>query len=344
MRNKTLTRWLAATALLAASATAPAAATDRSLCVFDVIGANGDVYQLMTDYALAAKEWGVNLRLRAYTEESLAMADFQSGRCDAVVLTGIRNRALVPFPGSLDMMAAKPTYEHARMAYSVVHSERAAELMRNEAYETVGVVPGGMVYLFGKQGEALPDWNRLAGSRVAIMSYDEQASEMVRYVGGAVVPASPSTFAGMFNSGSVDLAYAPAFAYTALEMYRGLGENGGILNYNLGILSFQINTRWERFPDDFGQQSRNWVMGNLWDQGMRLIEQAEAEIPDHYWIELDDAARESYNQMFADVRQALWDQGVYSQRTQSLLKQIRCRLEAGRAECSADTEGGPVGG
>lgn len=57
---------------------------ERSLCVFDVVGRNGDTYQLMRDYVLAAKEWGVEFTMKPYTDEALVVADFRAGKCDAV--------------------------------------------------------------------------------------------------------------------------------------------------------------------------------------------------------------------------------------------------------------------
>ena len=46
--------------------------------------------------------------------------------------------------------------------------------------------------------------------------------------------------------------------------------------------------------------------------------------------------------MFRKTRQKLWEQGWYSHRMQRLLKKIRCSTDASLAECSQDSEGGPV--
>ncbi len=343
MKRKNLLSWAAAAALTATAGLAQAQDVEqRSLCVFDPVGANGDMYQLMKDYALAGRELGVDFRMRPYTEESTARADFQAGKCDAVALTGIQNRNIVRFAGSLDMMAATPSYEAERTAIAAISGPNAAELMQEGPYEVVGVIPLGMAYLFGRSRDNLDDWKKLAGQKVAVISNDEQAVEMVQYAGGTVVAATTSTFAGMFNNGSVDLAYAPAFAYEALEMYKGLGENGGILRYNLGQLSGQINIHRDRFPEGFGVKSREWVFNNMWDDAMRIIEQAEAAIPKEYWVDLDEEKAASYNEMFAEVRQSLFEKEVYHPRMQLMLKKIRCREIPGNADCTQDTEGGPA--
>lgn len=335
------------TALLTLSALiaqpAMAESVKRSLCVFDVVGRNGDTFQMMRNYALAAKEWGVDFELKPYTDEALVVADFRAGQCDAVELFGIKNRDLLRFPGSLDMMAALPSYDALYTAVSALSAKGAADHMRDGDYETVGFIPGGMVYLFSHDRDRLADWEDLAGLRITVLSDDEQAVEMIRYLGGSVLPASVSTFSGMFNNKSADISYAPAFAYEALEMYKGLGEEGGILNYNLGILTFQINIQHERFPEGFGQKSRAWVLENMWDDGLRIAKQAESKIPEKYWVELDKESQEKYNDMFTGVRQNLYeDNEVYDREMQKMLKKIRCRELSGNAECSDDTEGGPA--
>ncbi len=342
LKKITATVLFTATALVATPVLAEEP-LERSLCVFDVVGRNGDTYQLMRDYVLAAKEWGVEFKMKPYTDEALVVADFRAGKCDAVELFGIKNRDLLRFPGSLDMMAALPSYDALHTAVAALSAENAAKHMRQGDYETVGIIPGGMVYLFSHDRDRLADWEDLAGSKVTVLSDDEQAVEMIRYVGASVLPASVSTFAGMFNNKSADLSYAPAFAYEALEMYKGLGEKGGILNYNLGILTFQINIHHERFPEGFGQTSRAWVFENMWDAGMRVVEQAEKQIPEKFWVELDDASKEKYNEMFTAVRQNLYDADkVYDRKMQQMLKKIRCREVPDNAECSDDTEGGPA--
>ena len=320
-----------------------AAMVDRTLCVFDVVGANGDTYQMMKQYVLAAQQWGVNFELKPYTDEALAKSDFRAGHCDAVELFGLATRSILKFPGSLDMMAALPSYDGLSTAVAALSDPNAAPLMKEGRYENAGIIPGGKVYLFSHDRNILDDWEKLAGKRITVISEDEQAVEMIKYIGGTVMPALVSTFAGMFNSNSADLSYAPAFAYQALEMYKGLGENGGILRYNLGILTFQVTLNHDRFPTGFAQHSRAWVYENMWDVGMRLVKKAEATIPTKYWVNLSTNKEARYNEMFSNVRQRLYDADrVYSRRMQRMLKTIRCRELPDNAECTQDTEGGPA--
>ena len=57
-----------ATATLAVSGLAQA---KQVICVFDLVGKNGDVYSVMKDYQLAAKNWGADVELRVNTNEAV---------------------------------------------------------------------------------------------------------------------------------------------------------------------------------------------------------------------------------------------------------------------------------
>lgn len=349
LNRKSLPRLLMIACLVAIGlgAARPAAAADqlvdRTLCVFDPIGANGFIYQSMKKYVTAALNWGVRFHPKPYSNEAVAASDFKAGHCDAIEMTGNRNILFVKFAGSLDMAGGLQTYKAEHLAIKVMSSPAAAKYMRQGPYETVGVAPGGKVFLYSQTKEGLASLKKAAGKKIAVMSFDEQASTLVNVVGATPVPSSIATFGPKFNNGSVDYAYAPSFAYKALELYKGLGKKGGIADFVLAHLSLQIDIRWKRFPDGFGQKSRQWVLHKMWQPGVRRDKQYDAAIPDHYWVHINKKRSKKYRRMFRETRQRLWEKNWYSHKMQRLLKKIRCKFDPTLAECSMDTEGGPVG-
>ena len=54
------------------------------VCVFDLVGKSGDVYALMKDYQLAAKNWGADIELRVAQNEAVIAEDFKAGKCDGI--------------------------------------------------------------------------------------------------------------------------------------------------------------------------------------------------------------------------------------------------------------------
>lgn len=348
MRSTTLMSHLGTLALGAAvvlgGALQPATAQTqtRSLCIYDPIGANGFIYQSFQDYVVQAREWGIKLDTRAYTDEAVAANDFKAGKCDMVAITGVRAIHFVKFAGSLDMAGGLQTYAQEKTAIRVLSSKKAADKMQSGGYEVAGVVPLGKAFLFARDKSYLESLDTVAGKKIAVMSYDKQASTLANVAGASPVGASIASFGPMFNNGSVDLAYAPSFAYNALELYKGLGEKGGIADFVLGMLSGQLVIHQDKFSDEFGQQSREWVFNNMFDSTLRRVKTADNEIPDKYWVHISGERGKDYREMFRRTRQKLWDQNWYSHDMQHMLKKIRCSTNPGLAECSLDSEGGPV--
>lgn len=314
----------------------------RVACVFDPVGADGFVYELFTDYALAARDWGYALKARAYTDETVAANDFKAGKCDMVVISGVRTRGLVPFAGSLDMAGGLQSYDALQRAIKAMAAPKAAPLMQADGNEVVGVVPLGKVFLFARDRSNLESLDRLAGKRIAILSYDRASRRVVEAVGASPVPADIASLGPLFNNGSADMTYAPAIAYEPLELEHGITPDGGIANFVLGMLSGQIVVHQDRFDSEFGARSRRWVADTLSLQMIERLEKAESRLPYDRWVVIEPERAERYRQMFRDVREQLWQENWYSHRMQRLLKKLRCNEHHELAECSLDSEGGPV--
>ena len=60
------------------------------------------------------------------------------------------------------------------------------------------------------------------------------------------------------------------------------------------------------------------------------------------WVAVSEQQTTQYRAMFRRVREQLWREDWYSHRMQRLLKKLRCNEHHELAECSLDTEGGPV--
>lgn len=312
---------------------------ERTLCVFDIVGSSGDIYNLAQDYRTAALDMGVNLNLRAFTDENIAYEELVAGQCDAAAITGIRARRLNSFTGSLDSVGSIPDYEALRTVMRVLASdnEEITRHMRTGRYEIMGLAPMGAAYLFVKD-QSINHVNALAGKSIAVMEYDEAQGRMAAHVGMSPVMSDVTNFAGRFNNHSVDICFAPVVAYSALELYRGLTEDGGIVDYTLGQLTLQVVARHERFPENFGQRSREYWYRELYDQAMNVVNNAYAEVPEDLWVGVSEGDRREYDEMMRQARVGMRDDGVYNARMLALLRNIRCRLDSGRAECADDLE------
>jgi len=329
-------RMIQGVCVLVALAVLPGIAQANTLCVYDPSGANGEVYLVAKDYRTEAASWGVNLVMKPYTDEQTAAQDFKAGKCDGVLLTGTRARMFNRFSGSLEAMGALPTYKQLKKAIKTISSPKAARLMKSSQYECAGVAPAGAVLLYVND-KSIKNVEAIAGKRLATLDYDKAAKYMVRHVGASLVPADVGTFAGLFNNRNADIAYAPATAYHALELYKGIGSKGGVIDYPLAQMTFQFMVHAGKFTPEFTQQSRGWFY-KTFDRFAKLSRQAESRIKKKHWITISDEDKKRYDKMFQETRIKLRAQKVYNKTMLKILRKIRCKTDAARAECATRVE------
>ena len=334
MLRQTLSLWLALFALC--WSVAANAMVQRSLCVWDLLGANGETYNLMKDYRVAARAWGVDFTLRSYSEEKIAAEDFRVGQCDAMVVTGLRTKPFNGFTGSLESIGTIPSYKHLRLVIGAMSSSKAAKLMTSGAYEVVGVMPFGGIYFYVNDRN-INDIGKLAGKKIAYFDYDKSQGKLLQQIGAQAMPSDVTNFAPKFNNGAVDIIFAPAAAYRPLELYRGMGKNGGIPDFLLAQSSLQIVIRSDKYPPGFGQSSRNYIYGQ-YDRILSVIQKYESDIDPKYWFHIPDADRARYVAIMRESRINLAKDGLYDRRLMALLKRVRCQLEPGSGECSENLE------
>ncbi len=314
-------------------------AEHKTLCVFDLLGANGPVYDQMKDYQIAAIAWGVDFRLKPYLSERKAAADFKSGLCDAVSITGTQSRQFNSFSGTLDAMGALPSYDALKMVINAISSEQAAPLMSNGLYEVAGVIPVGAAYLFVNDRSLVLNQvdktAQLASIKVAIMDSDPAQSELIKLIGATSVG---STIAGMyrkFNEGRVNATYGPAVVYEAMELHKGLNDKGGVIRFPIAQLTLQIIIQQAKFHQSFGQHSRLYSL-NQFDKAVKLARNFEDRIAMHWWIDISEDDQQRYHEMYRKTRLSLRKKGIYDDKMLRLMRITRCKKAPDRLECTAD--------
>lgn len=326
---------LLGSALLALAPLGAQAVEQRSVCVFDIIGTSGDQYNIMQDFKAAALNQGYEVNLKAYTNERIAAENLAAGQCDAAAITGIRAKKFNQYTGSIDSIGSVPNYDVMKMLMRVLGSNEPSVVddMRSGNYEVMGVLPMGSAYLFVKD-KNIDDVDALAGKSIAVMEYDESQARMASQVGMSPVLSDITNFAGRFNNDSVDIAFAPLMAYNALELYKGMKPDGGIVDYVLGQLSLQLVGYQDRFSTEFGKWAREWFATEGYEQGMRVVDNSREAVPEKWWIRISEEDTARYNEMMREARISMTKDGLFDKDMMTLLRKIRCRVDSGRAECS----------
>lgn len=149
--------WLGATQ--AAEGQPPVTMTAK-MCVFDPLGIKGDGFRAARDFRLEMiDEAAIDIDMKAYVDERVAVEDFKTGQCDGLMATGLRTKSFNGMAAALDSVGASniirngkvdlaASYDVARRFIQLVSSPKAADMMVDGAYEVAGIFPLGAAYVF----------------------------------------------------------------------------------------------------------------------------------------------------------------------------------------------------
>ncbi|MDI1261253.1 putative solute-binding protein [Aquabacterium sp.] len=333
--------------MLTLSSLSAQAATAQKVCVYDMLGAAGDLFSMTKDYVLAMQKFGANITLKGYTDERQAAEDYRAGQCDGVITTAFRARQFNRTSGAIDTLGATTivrdgkidmpgSYEVVRKLIQTYASPAARALMVEGEHEVGGILPLGAAYPM-VHDRRINTVEALVGKRIASFDHDKAQAIMIKRIGAVPVSADITTFANKFNSGLLDMVASPTIAYKPLELYRGLGESGAIVRFPLMILTYQMIFNKTRFPEGMGEVSRTYWLSQF-DRALQFIKQADNSVPPTTWSELSAENAYKYSLMLRESRIDIAQQGVYDKRGLKVIKRVRCNVNPGDPECSTKSE------
>ncbi len=308
----------------------------QTMCIFDPLGAQGDNYAMMKDYVIAAKQWGVDLKLKPYTDERVAAEDFKAGQCDGVALTGMRARQFNSFIGSIDAIGALPNNTSTKMIITLMANPKLASDMIQNSYEVAGVTTLGSAYIMVRD-KKINSLAKAAGIKFGVLDYDKAQAKMVQKVGAQPVSVDLLTIGAKFNNGQVDAIGMPAMGFKPFELYKGLGTQGAIIRFPVLQVMGDIIIRQSQFPEGYGQKSRTWVAGLL-GREVENINKLEASIEPKYWLDISANDKLGYVKLMREARIDLTNDGIYNKKMMGLLKKVRCTQDPNSFECSLNGE------
>ena len=331
MKQASITTWLSRAGLLPAAlcllltvAARPVQA--QTMCVWDPLGAGGDYSNMLKDYQLAAKRWGVNLDLKVYTDESRSAAAFQNGDCDIINMLGIRARTYNQFTSTLEAPGAIDNYAQMREIQQILNTSKAEKYMTVGDFEVVGIIPIGAGYPF-VDDKHMNGMKGVIGKRMATLSWDPLQPIIVKSTGVIPVPMELTQFGQAFNTGKVDMVVVPMIMYKALELSRGMGTTGGIVHRPALQFTMQLVCRKAKFPEGFGHSSRDYMLSQL-AFALGVIHNVEAAVEPNLWLYATTTELKDYNKVMRDTRTRVTVAGYYDRRMLGLLKAIRCQSKA----------------
>ncbi len=301
------------------------------MCTWDPVGKTGPVMAFFADLIPEAINWGLDLKFISYQDENLAASDLADGKCDVAIVTAILSRDFVQFAGTLDAIGGLTSERKLRKAMASIASPKATELMSMDGYEVVASLPVGSMFAFVND-RSIDTIDDFRNKKIAVLNNDIQTTTFAELASATPIPETLSTFAHSFNEGRVDIVLMPALAYNTFELYRGLGDKGGIMDVRMFYGMLQAVARKSEFSDDFGRNMRRYMVSRLSDV-LALIDEAEASIPPRYWIHTSEATKETLEEFYKDIRLTLKVEQRFDPKALTLLWKIRCSVSPKEDEC-----------
>lgn len=303
----------------------------RTVCTWDPVGKQGPVIAFFSDVIPHALKWGLDLNFVPYEDERQAAKDLFTDKCDIAIVTAILSRDFVPFAGTLDAIGGLTSEDKLRRAMATIASPKAAPYMATEEFEVVASLPLGSMFAFvtDRKIRYIDDFRN---KKIAVLNGDMQASMFAELAEAIPVDETLTSFASSFNEHNVDIVLMPALAYETFELYKGLGDSGGIIDLRMFYGMLQAVSKKSRFDDTFGIKMRQYMFTRL-NTMLTIIENAENSIPRKYWIQTPAETKASLDEFYKDIRLALKIENRLDSKALALLWKIRCSTSPNRDEC-----------
>lgn len=308
----------------------------QKICVFDPLGSAGEIFFIMKDYSLFAKNMKINIELVPYKAEEKAIHAFKQQSCEALMITDISARQFNSFSGSMNAIGAINNHQIAKAALNLMDHPKLAPELRQAGIEVAGFLPIGIVRLIANDRN-INHLQDVQGKSFAVMSGDVAQYEMVKKIGGNPVAANIDDFPRLLAQSKVSIIGLPALAIEPFEILKIVGSQGGITDYPTTFVSMNLLVKQNEFPDDFGIESRGWFKSQ-YDLMFKKIELAERKIKPENWIRIEPRDAEGYDRIVREMRIRLTKDGVYHKKTLALLKKLRCQQDNSQFECGKSDE------
>jgi hypothetical protein len=343
-----MTMKLSQIALAGALVTASLAASAKPIiCVWDIAGKSGDTSSMALDYVVAMQKQGVDMELKTYVDERVAVEDFRSGQCAGVIATSFRVKPFNAVSTSMDSLGSATivrngkidvpgSYEVVRKVIQLFSGPKGGKLMVEGNYEVGGILPIGAAYPIVRD-RAINSVEALAGKRIAAFDYDKSQAAMISKIGATPVSVDLTSIGPRFNNGGVDMITLPAIAYKPMELYKGIGTKGAIGRFPIMIPTIQMILKHDKFPEGFGEKSRQFWLSQF-DRAMGLVNNAEKGIPVATWLDLPPENIPKYVLMLRESRIEISKQGMYNKQTLNIMKRVRCSINSADSECTTVNE------
>ena len=302
----------------------------RTICVWDVFGRQGPVFESTVDIQLRFKFYGVSMNLLAYLDEDEMIVDFKSGKCDVAVMSGAKANQFNSFTGSIEALGGVTSKSQMKILLQVLSNPKAMAKMENDEYVIIGVIPLGENYLFSRNGGA-SDLRAMMHGKAGMVKTDLSQEIFFKSFDTEIIKQTNfSMTAHSFNTGSTDIILASRAAYNMHNLNKGL-EFGSIIDYPISQSTLQIVGRIEAVPPEMALMLREdlYIKFNY----MYNFIDKMSTVPKPLFKSLSLEDEELILKKINSVRDKYKKTERYDKSMLNLMARIRCKLDQHSSEC-----------
>ncbi|MFC3902168.1 hypothetical protein SAMN05421749_1056 [Acinetobacter marinus] len=306
-------------------------AASQQICVFDIMGSNGDIMAIAKDYTLVAKQWGVDIEAKTYTSLEQALSDFEAKKCQAIIADNYATKKYNTFMGTVGAVGAVHNHDLATKIFYALGSPKLASKLKSKNYEVAGYIPYGLAYIFTKD-KTINSVKTMRGKRLGVLGIDPSQARMATRLGMTPVNMSFDSAASDFRKGKMDIVPAPKVVYKPFEVQKIIGSQGGVANYPLAFMSMNLIMHRDAFPASLGQKSRAWFSKKT-PQMMKMVERWDATVPAQVTYGIPEEDRQSYDLLLSQLRKEFIANKTYDAAMITLIRHLRCNQDPSFIEC-----------
>jgi hypothetical protein len=323
---------------------AHAAGSKLTMCIYDPTGHAGYAYGYAKDYMLQAPRFGVTnpIDLKIYTDETLVVNDFKSGRCDGAIMSSLRAREFNSFTGSLDAIGGLTNLKDLNLALKLLASKLVAPKMSQGDYEVLGIIPVGPAYMMVDDRQ-IDTLSKAKGKKIAEFYFEKSVGKLAKKIGAQTIPVDLAAVASTFNTHKVDILSAPAVVFKPFELAKGMtavdgSVVGGVIRFPLTQITAAFVVHKNKLPNEtVNQKIREYIFTQI-GTAYRFIDNAEKSVEEKYWINPTPATWQSNQALIRSTRIEMTQEGIYDKDMMHLLKNVRCNTNPSNAECALSDE------
>lgn len=306
-------------------------ANPLKLCVFDFVGAQGDIMNIARDFSLESKNWGQTVDLQVYTNSQKVIQDFDKKLCDGVIADNFHTKKYNNFVGSIGAVSLIPNHKVAARLLGLMGSDRLSRNMQTKYYEVTGVIPFGIVH-FMTRSKSVKSIADLEGVRMGVLSEDPSQARLASRIGSKPVIMTYENAVAKFEKNEIDIIPAPPITFLPYEVPRHLGNEGGVVKYPVLFMSMNVVFHRDKIEPGYGLKSRKWFSQKT-PEFFRLVERWHRTIDKKYWVDIPKSDIDGYDRLISQLRKEFIANGVYDAKMINLAQQLRCVDQPQYFEC-----------